>query len=296
MTIINILSVIASRANDTGSAGSSFTIPPVSDPYQVHFVPEAAAVRFNILFFSSLVLSLSTALIGIVGLQWLSQHETYPTTVSPEIKLGLINMRIDGLRRWKVHAIFAGLPILIQAALVLFFVGLVDFVWSINDRVVIPVTILVGATLAFLILTTIAPTIQIFPIKYPYLQRNEEVPVQCSYKSPQANAFRRLVFSTEIGFILCAIIYVSSVYIAGLVRCCYHQLVAFLSPFVGVLQKFWMKLEHEWRYRKHGSFSINFNVPVIDILVWPLGPLARKSIKNYHAVNFGCIQSKGILG
>ncbi len=48
-TIINILSVIASRGNDTGSPGG-FTIPPVSDPFQVHFIPGVAAVRFNFFF------------------------------------------------------------------------------------------------------------------------------------------------------------------------------------------------------------------------------------------------------
>ncbi len=102
------------------------------------------------------------------------------------------------------------LPILVQAALILFFVGLVDFVWSINHRVVIPVTILIGAgavILTFLILATIVPTLQIFPLRFPYLQSNEEVPVQCPYKSPQATAFLRLVSSTKIGFTLCAFIF-----------------------------------------------------------------------------------------
>ena len=69
-------------------------------------------------------------------------------------------MRAEAFDRWYVPHILAGLPVLLQIALVLFFAGLVDFLLQLHLIVAIPVIILVSSTLLFLLLTTILPSLQ----------------------------------------------------------------------------------------------------------------------------------------
>lgn len=197
-TIINLLSVIAAHS---GNSTDGFTPPPISDPYQLRFAAPSAALNINIFFFASLVLSLSTALIGIVCLQWLTIHQAYPNTLPGRDRLALLNMRMQSFKRWKVPELFSTLPILIQLALVSFFIGLASFLWSIDHTVVVPVAILIGLTLLFLVLTTILPTIQIFLLERLYLMTLDPLPMECPYRSPQAAACRYLFGSSLCSFL-----------------------------------------------------------------------------------------------
>ncbi|PPQ90720.1 hypothetical protein CVT25_005028 [Psilocybe cyanescens] len=61
----NLVLVITSSLNS-----STISVPP--------FTPTASSVRVNICWFLSLVLSLTTVLVGIVSLQWLREHQSYP--------------------------------------------------------------------------------------------------------------------------------------------------------------------------------------------------------------------------
>ncbi|KDR70536.1 hypothetical protein GALMADRAFT_15902, partial [Galerina marginata CBS 339.88] len=89
--------------------------------------PVASSIRINIFWFISLVFSLTTVLVGIISLQWLREHQEYPKSLSSKERFALFNMRARGLEAWYVPQVFAALPVLLQFALVLFFVGLVDF-------------------------------------------------------------------------------------------------------------------------------------------------------------------------
>ncbi|KAF9447861.1 hypothetical protein P691DRAFT_760389 [Macrolepiota fuliginosa MF-IS2] len=146
----------------------------------------SSAERINICWFLSLTLSLATVLIGILCMQWLREYRHEAALPHVE-SISLRQMRFEGLVTWKVPDILSSLPLILQIALVLFFVGILDLLWSLNHRVAIPITIVVGILLIFLFATTLLPTFQLLWSGGHYLRV-----FQCAYKSPQSWIFCRL--------------------------------------------------------------------------------------------------------
>ncbi|KAH9477121.1 hypothetical protein JR316_0011037 [Psilocybe cubensis] len=206
-TILILLSNIAIHI-DGASRSNSTALPLVPLP----FSPTPSAVRVNTFWFISLVLSLTTVLVGIIALQWLREHQSYSTNLTSRQKYALFMMRADGLKTWHVPKIFTSLPLLLQSALILFFGGTIDFLHAIGHLdVTIPVTVIIGVVLIFLVATTILPWLQMFVLSlrlathkdhYPSGSGDERAlypeeiynrpPSQCPYKSPQARAVRNL--------------------------------------------------------------------------------------------------------
>ncbi|PPQ71683.1 hypothetical protein CVT26_007650 [Gymnopilus dilepis] len=160
-------------------------------------------LRVNTFWFLSLVLSLTTVLVGIVSLQWLRAHQHYNDSLSPRLALGIYHMRAQALERWYVPQVFATLPLLLQVALVLFFAGLIDFLLQLAPSVAVPVTVAVGATVVFLVVTTVLPSLQCLFVSLRQPLSNDPVPSPCPYKSPQSLAFKRLITLSRRAF--CAI-------------------------------------------------------------------------------------------
>ncbi|PIL27349.1 hypothetical protein GSI_10496 [Ganoderma sinense ZZ0214-1] len=83
----------------------------------------SSTVTLNILWFASLILSLSAALVAIMVKQWLSQYHSGLFGTSQDIAR-LRQYRLNNLAKWHVAAIVGALPVVLQLSLVLFFVGL----------------------------------------------------------------------------------------------------------------------------------------------------------------------------
>ncbi|OCH94847.1 hypothetical protein OBBRIDRAFT_49980 [Obba rivulosa] len=131
------------------------------------------SVWINALWFSSLVLSLSSAAIGIIVRQWLG-HFISPTSSNAQRSAQIHCLRYDrGLVSWHVPEILSLLPILLLASLVLFLIGLVILLWTLNGIVAGITTGLVAVLFLFLVSSTVLPTIRL----------------DCPYKSPQALLF-----------------------------------------------------------------------------------------------------------
>jgi len=151
--------------------------------------PLPSSIRINVFWFLSLVLSLATALIGIITAQWLREHLSYPEYLTPEQLFAIVNMKTDMLKKWRVRGIISSLSVLLQIALLLFFAGLIQFLYSLKvNAVTLSVTVLIGLTGLFAIGTTVLPMLHI------YFRQKEtivggDVPVPCPYKSPQAEFF-----------------------------------------------------------------------------------------------------------
>jgi len=161
------------------------------------FSPTSANVRINLLWFLSLVVSLATALVSIVFLQWLREHQRPQRDLEPQIAFALYHMRDEALERWYFPQIVTILPLLLQVGLVLFLIGVIDFLWNLNHKVALPVSIAIGFTLSFLVATTILPTLQNLFVFLPQRRfRTSKKPrAPCPYQSPQSWAFHRLVSS-----------------------------------------------------------------------------------------------------
>ncbi|KAK7691909.1 hypothetical protein QCA50_005314 [Cerrena zonata] len=128
------------------------------------FTPSRGSIMTNAAWFSSLTISLMAASYGMLVKQWLREFLAvdYP---SPLERLRVRCFRYPALSQWKVFEIVGVLPLLLQLALGLFFLGLCFFASSIHptiQRTIIPLVVL-WATLLFA--ATLAP---LFSSRCPY--------------------------------------------------------------------------------------------------------------------------------
>lgn len=169
--------------------------------------------RVNALWFISLVLSLTVVLVGTVALQWLREHQRYPVQSTPRDKFAIFNMRREGLQEWYVPQIFSALPMLLQVSLVLFLVGLIDFLVLIAPtKVFAPIITFMGLPIAFIIWTTIIPSYQWILPPIIFFRLRKRIPPQCPYRSPQSSAFT--IIFTPMLLLICRVI----AFLAGRLR------------------------------------------------------------------------------
>ncbi|OCH92413.1 hypothetical protein OBBRIDRAFT_726857, partial [Obba rivulosa] len=129
-----------------------------------------AAIWINTLWFFSLVFSLAGASVGIVVRQWLRQFVT-PTPYDPKCSACIHYLRWDlGVIPWHLPLILDILPVCLQLAVILFLVGLVGLLWTLNNVVAGIISTIVAMLFILAIYTTL------LPIWEPY----------CPYKSLQA--------------------------------------------------------------------------------------------------------------
>lgn len=117
---------------------------PVQSPIPP-FMITSSAIRVNVYWFSSLIISLSTALLAILAKQWVNYLLAGLSPV-PSTQGRHRQYRMDGLHKWNLPAVLSFLPLLLHIALLLFFTGLVDFVWALNRTI--------GVVAAVLVITT----------------------------------------------------------------------------------------------------------------------------------------------
>ncbi|PBK78429.1 hypothetical protein ARMSODRAFT_40868 [Armillaria solidipes] len=121
------------------------------------FIASTTSIWVNGLWFTSLALSLTTALASVLVKQWLHHYMALPSGTPRERSL-LQQFRFGGLQKWCVLVIIGLLPALMHTALAVFFVGLVIFLGDSLAWVVGAVTTLTyTAYLMALILPLISP-------------------------------------------------------------------------------------------------------------------------------------------
>ncbi|KAJ3473548.1 hypothetical protein NLI96_g12946 [Meripilus lineatus] len=156
---------LSSLSVNSGFINSTY-MPPPSPP----FSPVPYSLSVAILWSISLVLSLVTASLGMLVKQWLREYLA-KSNISPEQCCQVRLYRIVGLRKYKVTEIASLLPILLQIALILFFIGLILFVQSVHTSITIIVSVFVGIWLLFIVGTTLLPIISpSCPYKTPFLK------------------------------------------------------------------------------------------------------------------------------
>ncbi|OBZ72178.1 hypothetical protein A0H81_07613 [Grifola frondosa] len=150
------------------TAAANFTGSMTSNSFRA----SPASIRINALWFSSLVCSLVSALIAILAKQWLREYMD-EGSLSPRESVRLRQHRFDGLTTWRVAGIMGFLPLLLEISLVLFFIGLVDFLRTLHPTVAGIVSSLVAMSLFFYVATTLIPAFS----------------TSCPFKSPQSWVF-----------------------------------------------------------------------------------------------------------
>ncbi|KAG6825281.1 hypothetical protein H0H92_004163 [Tricholoma furcatifolium] len=138
----------------------------------------------NGLWFAALACSLSTALVSMLAKQWLQAYSTNASG-SPRQRARQRQSKYMELISWHVLALINSLPLLLHAALLLFFAGIVVLLWSI-DR---------GATFATLLIVISAYTFYLasmfLPIVYP----------GCPYQHPISEHFRHQMLRIQTYFL-----------------------------------------------------------------------------------------------
>ncbi len=123
--MINIQRAIASGA-------SLDTVAPSPLNPNTTFIASTTSIWVNGLWFTSLALSLTTALVSVLVKQWLHHYMALPSGTPRERSL-LRQFRFAGLQKWRVLVIIGLLPVLMHTALAIFFVGLVVFLGPLRD-------------------------------------------------------------------------------------------------------------------------------------------------------------------
>ncbi|KAM6503224.1 hypothetical protein JOM56_000167 [Amanita muscaria] len=156
---------------------SNNTVPSLASIVSQPFTADHTSVRINILWFASLILCLSTVIFGILCLQWIRQF-TREISMPVKVAIPIRQMRYDGLRYWKVPEIISALSVVLQISVLLFFAGILEFLWTLNREVAACCTVFVGLIAVGLAFTTFSPLIQ--TIQACYVPPSK----QCPYKSP----------------------------------------------------------------------------------------------------------------
>lgn len=129
------------------------SLPAASEPSA--FIPSSSSVRVNTLWFAGLVISLLTASFGIFSKQWLREYQVNEHT--PDIHLHLRFFRAEGAKKWHLFELIAILPLLLQLSMLLFFIGLTEFLSPFDPHVDSVVTILIILWVFFVIAMTLSP-------------------------------------------------------------------------------------------------------------------------------------------
>lgn len=125
---------------------------------------------------------------GILCLQWIREYGRNANLPHRE-DVALHYMRYEGMKKWQIPKILRALPLLLIAALLLFFAGFIEVLWEVDKTAAILVAIVVGIAFIFILTTTVLPTLQYLRI---CASPNSEF-TQCPYKSPQAWIFFKVV-------------------------------------------------------------------------------------------------------
>ncbi|KAH9017271.1 hypothetical protein EDB85DRAFT_678763 [Lactarius pseudohatsudake] len=100
------------------------------------FEPTASAVRVNVLWFLSLVFSLTCALSATLMQQWARRYQELAQRRGAPHRRGYVRAYIfDGLSKFEMARAVATMPMLLHVSVFLFFVGLVEFLFPIDTTV-----------------------------------------------------------------------------------------------------------------------------------------------------------------
>ena len=159
------------------------TLTSLADAASISFSPSTATRWINILFFLSLVSSLAAALFSILAKQWIREYIKWNSPLAlPRENVLVRQIRIEAWEDWQVSMILSSIPILLELGMVLFLVGVIILLWTLDDIVAKVITIFIslflGAFAAFTVL----------PIFYK----------RCPYRSPTAWACLAIASATKM--------------------------------------------------------------------------------------------------
>ncbi|GJE95673.1 hypothetical protein PsYK624_118590 [Phanerochaete sordida] len=130
------------------------------------FQPTPSARWINCLFFVSLVLSLAAALFGILVKQWVREYMQWVSPLaSPRENVLVRQYRFESWEAWNVATVISTVPALLEVAMIMFLIGVIILLWTLDDVVAACVT---AVTAAFLFVIAVFTILPIFSRRCPY--------------------------------------------------------------------------------------------------------------------------------
>ncbi|KAI0266202.1 hypothetical protein BC834DRAFT_986485 [Gloeopeniophorella convolvens] len=126
-------------------------------PSNQAFTPPASAIRVNIMWFLSLILSLTCALSATLMQQWARRYlELAQRRGAPHKRARIRAYIFDGIKGFKLSRAVETMPTLLHISVFLFFIGLFDFLLAIDHTVAFFVLgFIVAFAFAYLVLTAL---------------------------------------------------------------------------------------------------------------------------------------------
>ncbi|KAG8857309.1 hypothetical protein FRB96_005796 [Tulasnella sp. 330] len=157
-----LLLLIRQSTNDTNAIlqhlPGGVPAPIVSAP---SYAPPNNAVQNNGFFAASLVTSLLAAFGAVLAKQWLLHYAQAGQVGALENQCRRRQKKFSGARRWHLRTVVELLPTLLQLSLLEFFIGLIDFFWSLDKVLAYLVLVLTGLGFLAYAFTVVVAT------KYP---------------------------------------------------------------------------------------------------------------------------------
>ncbi|KAG8754687.1 hypothetical protein FRC14_004835 [Serendipita sp. 396] len=140
------------------------THQPYSPP---KFHPSTRSILVNCCFFASLCLSIATALAAVLAMQWVTDYGavTRRAGSTPEERVKRRHFRYQGRQDWNMDTIIGALPVALHLSVLLFFVGLIVWMWDVHHSVFGVTFVCGGLAALFYVITT---TLAVFCPSCPY--------------------------------------------------------------------------------------------------------------------------------
>ena len=137
--------------------GSASSVP-FTLPNQSSFQPTASTVRVNAFWFTSLATSTACALWATLMQQWTRRFvQVADRPYNPSKRARIRAFFADGVERFGLAAAVEVLPALLHSSVLLFYIGLVDFLFGINNTVAYILLVLVALGVLIYFVLTIMP-------------------------------------------------------------------------------------------------------------------------------------------
>lgn len=175
---VNVLSIISQQLSSSSKLGDAPIVNPRRDlvvpSTAAQFQPSIGARWINALWFSSLTLSLASAVFGIMFKEWIREYLQWRSATCPSrTNVVVRQIRLDSWTAWRTPALIYSISALLELAVILFVCGLTIFVWTLDYVVATVLTFDVAVFLSLVAFFTLMPAVR----------------KCCPYKSPTAWAF-----------------------------------------------------------------------------------------------------------
>ena len=139
--------------------------------------PPRAIVQVQTLLFASLIVSLFSAFLAMLGKQWLNRYESIDIRGSAVERSHDRQRKLNGIIVWYFNHVMESLPLMLQAGLLLLGCALSRYLWEVNTIVASVVLSVTSFGAFFYLFILIAGTVS----------------ESCPYQTPGAHLFRRIL-------------------------------------------------------------------------------------------------------